>query len=205
MLLPILKRVAARCQFTRVNKIVDSNTVNCYLGFVSREFSLEELAHAVQTWCEEHQVFPANGQAAEEITERTVRYYRTLGLLDAPIGNYTKRFGEKHRLQLLAIRLYQAHGLPLRKIRDELYGQSLDDLVALEKQVVKRGKRALPIAVTFQTPVASESWSVVPLENEFLLLSRQNKQVPRAILEKINQLLRSVGPENENASAANGN
>jgi DNA-binding transcriptional MerR regulator len=160
---------------------------------------LEELAEAVQDWCEEHHVFPANGQAAEQITERNIRYYRTLGLLDSPLGNYTRTFTNKHRLQLIAIRLYQAQGLPLRKIRDELYGKSLEDLVALEKQVSKRGKQAISVPGLLQMPLATESWSVVPLTGEFLLISRQNKPVPRAIIEKISQLLQSIHPENENA------
>jgi DNA-binding transcriptional MerR regulator len=167
---------------------------------VTKEFSLEELAQAVRDWYEEHSVFPANGQAAEELTERSIRYYRTLGLLDPPVGNYIKTFTDKHRLQLIAIRLYQAQGLPLRKIRDELYGKSLDDLEALEKQAGKQGKHSLSISAPLQMPVAGESWSVVPLTDEFLLVSRQNKQVPRGIVEKINQLLRLVDPANENAA-----
>ena len=129
---------------------------------MSSEFTLEELARAVQEWCEEHRIIPANGQAAEEITERNIRYYRTLGLLDPPMGNYTKTFGNKHRLQLIAIRLYQAQGLPLRKIRDELYGKSLEDLMDLEKQVSKQGKQALFLAMPLHQPVANESWAVVP-------------------------------------------
>jgi DNA-binding transcriptional MerR regulator len=172
---------------------------------VSSEFTLEELARAVQDWCEAHHVFPANGQAAEQISERNIRYYRTLGLLDPPIGNYAKTFTDKHRLQLIAIRVYQAHGLPLRKIRDELYGQSLEDLVAFEKQAGKRGKQAGSIAIPLELPVASESWSVVPLADEFLLVSRQNQPLPRSIIEKINQLLRSVRPKNENATESSKN
>jgi len=164
---------------------------------VTKEFTLEELARAVQEWCEEHSVLPANGQAAEEITERNIRYYRTLGLLDAPIGNYAKTFSERHRLQLIAIRLYQAQGLPLRKIRDELYGKSLEDLAALEKQVSKRGRKGLSIAVSFAPVAASESWSVVPLTDEFLLVSRQNRALPRSVIEKINELLRSVARPNQ--------
>lgn len=164
------------------------------------EFTLEELAQAVQDWCEEHHVLPANGQAAEQITERNIRYYRTLGLLDPPLGNYNKTFTNKHRLQLIAIRLYQAQGLPLRKIRDELYGKSLEDLAALEKQVSKRRKQAISVPGLLQMPLATESWSVVPLTGEFLLVSRQNKPVPRAIIEKLSQLLQSVRPESENAT-----
>jgi DNA-binding transcriptional MerR regulator len=172
---------------------------------VSSEFTLEELATAVQDWCEEHQVLPANGQAAEQITERTIRYYRTLGLLDPPLGHYNKTFTDKHRLQLIAIRVYQAQGLPLRKIRDELYGKSLEDLVALEKQISKRGKHAISLAAPLQMPLATESWSVVPLTGDFLLVSRQNKQLPRSIIERISQLLRSVRPENENATETSRN
>jgi DNA-binding transcriptional MerR regulator len=172
---------------------------------VSSEFTLEELARAVQEWCEEHRIIPANGQAAEEITERNIRYYRTLGLLDPPMGNYTKTFGNKHRLQLIAIRLYQAQGLPLRKIRDELYGKSLEDLMDLEKQVSKQGKQALFLAMRLHQPVANESWAVVPLADEFLLVSRQNKQLPRSIIERINQLLRSVRPENKNLTETSKN
>jgi len=162
---------------------------------VTNEFTLEELAEAVQQWCEEHNIYPANGQAAEEITERNIRYYRTLGLLDPPIGNYAKTFSKKHKLQLIAIRLFQAQGLPLRKIRDELYGKSLDDLAALEKQAGKRPKNwALPLSTE---PNVGECWSVTPLADEFLLISRQNRQLPRCVIEKINQLLLSLRRENE--------
>jgi DNA-binding transcriptional MerR regulator len=172
---------------------------------VTRDYSLEELAGAVQDWCQEHRVTPANGQAAEEITERNIRYYRTLGLLDPPIGNYAKTFSEKHRLQLIAIRLFQAQGLPLRKIRDELYGKSVEDLTELAKQAGKRGTKAMSLSVPFLPPAASESWSVVPLTGEFLLVSRQNQQLPRGVIEKINQILRSACPENEAAPESNKN
>ncbi len=170
---------------------------------MSRDFTLDELARAVQDWCEEHHVFPANGQAAEQISERNIRYYRTLGLLDPPLGHYTKSFTDKHRLQLIAIRLYQAQGLPLRKIRDELYGKSLEDLVALEKQVRKGHKPALALPVPLDPPLLKESWSVVPLGGEFLLVSRENKQLPRSIIEQINQLLRSVRPDNKSETRKN--
>ena len=161
------------------------------------EFSLEDLASAVRDWCAEHEIAPANGQAAEEITERNIRYYRTLGLLDPAIGHYAKTFSEKHRLQLIAIRIYQAQGFPLRKIRDELYGKSLEDLVRLEKQVAKQGRKGFSISVPFAPPTATESWSIVPLADEFLLISRKNQQLPRNVVEKINELLRTARPRNE--------
>ncbi len=156
---------------------------------MATEFTLEELARAVRAWCEQHQVYPANGQAAEEVTGRAIRYYRTLGLLDPPVGNYAKTFTEKHKLQLIAIRLYQAQGLPLRKIRDELYGQSLEDLGTMAKEAGQRGKNALSISLPFLPLTASECWLVVPLADEFLLVSRQNRQLPRSVIEKLNQAI----------------
>jgi len=170
---------------------------------VTTEYSLEELARAVRDWCEQHKVYPANGQAAEEITERNIRYYRTLGLLDAPIGGYTKSFTEKHRLQLIAIRLFQAQGLPLRRIRDELYGKSLEDLAALETQAGHLAKGARPLlalATPFQPDAGTESWSVVPLADEFLLVSRRNRQLPRSIIQKINQALSLLHSTNEDTN-----
>ena len=169
------------------------------------EFSLEELAAQVQAWTEKHQVFPANGQAAEEITERTIRYYRTLGLLDAPIGSYAKTFSKKHKLQLIAIRFYQSLGLPLRKIRDELYGKSEEDLAALERQIARHGGKTVSLALPMVPPVASESWSAIPLAGNFLLISRENQQLPRAIVDKINQLLLSVAPQVDDPAASRRN
>lgn len=183
---------------------IDSNTVTCYGLAMNGEFSLEELAARVQEWTEKHQVFPANGQAAEEITERTIRYYRTLGLLDPPIGNYAKTFSQKHKLQLIAIRFYQSLGLPLRKIRDELYGKSHEDLEALERQATGQGK-AGPFTVPMVPPVASEAWSAIPLAGNFLLISRDNQRLPRAVVDKINKLLMSVAPATDDAAASRRN
>ena len=144
-------------------------------------YTLEELAETVQQWCERHHLIPANGQAAELLTERTIRYYRTLGLLDAPLGNYTKTFNDKHRLQLIAIRVYQAQGIPLRKIREELYGKSVDDLAEFEKAASQKGKKALVTNVPFAPVSENENWSVMPLGQGFLLVNRENRHVPEAV------------------------
>jgi hypothetical protein len=96
---------------------VDSNTVVLSIIVMPESLSLEELSQQVNAWCAEHGIEPASGQVGELVSERNVRYYRTLGLVDAPVdGRYT----EKHLLQLSAIRLLQAQGLPLRRIRELL-------------------------------------------------------------------------------------
>jgi DNA-binding transcriptional MerR regulator len=153
---------------------------------VNKTFSLEELADAVRGWCEKHHITPANGQAAEQVTERNIRYYRTLGLLDAPAGSYVKSFTEKHLLQLFAIRIYQAQGLPLRKIRDELYGKSEEELRQFTRAAAKTGVKLAP---AFAPPSAAESWQVVPLSEDFLLVSRQRQHLPASVVQKLRTVL----------------
>jgi DNA-binding transcriptional MerR regulator len=167
---------------------------------VKREFTLEELAAAVRDWCGKHGMFPANGQVADEISERTIRYYRTLGLLDPPVGNYVKTFTEKHRLQIIAIRVYQAQGIPLRKIREALYGQSLEDLAAFEKAAGRNGKQGMADAIPLAPVAAEENWSVVPLDQGFLLVNREKRYLPQAVVQKINQLLSAVYPAKDDHS-----
>src|SRR3954471_1396904 len=63
---------------------------------------------------------------------RTVRYYATLGLLDRPrIEGRQARYGERHLLQLLAIKALQAVELPLAEIQQRLYARSDAELKAL--------------------------------------------------------------------------
>ena len=63
---------------------------------------------------------------------RTVRYYTTLGLLDRPrIEGRQARYGERHVLQLLAIKALQASDLPLGEIQRRLYARSDSELKAL--------------------------------------------------------------------------
>lgn len=63
---------------------------------------------------------------------RTVRYYTTLGLLDRPrLEGRQARYGERHLLQLLAIKALQALDLPLAEIQQRLYGRSDAELKAL--------------------------------------------------------------------------
>src|SRR3954462_14276599 len=82
---------------------------------------------------------------------RTVRYYTTLGLLDRPsIVGRQARYGQRHLLQLLAIKGFQVRGLPLAEIQERLDGRSdaeLQGLIeALEGQPL--GAPAAPPGVT---------------------------------------------------------
>ena len=161
---------------------------------MNKEFNLEELANSVRNWCDEHRISPANGQASDEISERTIRYYRTLGLLDPANGSYIKTFSEKHRLQLIAIRIYQARGIPLRKIREELYGKSQEDLNLFVKRIENEADSTIDLGIPFSPPSVVENWAMVPLNLEFMIISRNGRELPRAIVEKINKLIESAYP-----------
>jgi len=144
--------------------------------------SAEQLAHLVNQWCVDHQVFPANGQAGEQMSVRNIRYYRTLGLLDPPEVGGGQGFGEKHRLQLVALRLLQAQGLPLSRIRQLLFGRSLDEL----KEIEGRGLAELEQSpVSAFRPGGDENWNVMPLNDEFMLVSRRGRAVGADLRQRL--------------------
>ena len=168
----------------------DSNTVVLYYPRMPALFSLEELSRRINAWCEEHDVVPASGQAGEAVSERSIRYYRTLGLIDAPEGG---GYGEKHLLQLTAIRLLQAQGLPLRRIRELLYGRSLAEL----REIRRRGlaeTRQVAASTRMVMPVGDELWRVIPLDEDFLLVSRRGTPLTPDQRDAVRLALRSGSP-----------
>jgi len=136
---------------------------------MSETFSLEVLSGQVNAWCDEHGIAPVSGQAGQSVSERNIRYYRTLGLVDAPEGG---GYGEKHLLQIIALRLLQAQGLPLRRIRELLYGRSLEELREVRRRGLAEASRATA-SVRVMMPVADELWRAIPLDEDFLLVSRR--------------------------------
>ena len=167
-------------------------------------FSVEGLADAVNGWCDDHGITPASGQAGERLSERNVRYYRSLGLVDPPVLGGGQGYGEKHRLQLVAIRLLQAQGLPLNRIGELLFGRTLDELKRIEKEGLAELEAAARPAFR---PVSTESWSVTPLDDEFLLVSRRGRGVSDEMRQQLTELLQgtaSVSQRRRGALAANG-
>lgn len=153
--------------------------------------SLEDLAGRVDEWCAGHGVVPAAGQAAEALSERTVRYYRTLGLMDGPeaAGGY----GEKHFLQLTAVRLLQARGLALRKIRELLHGRSTAELRELQRRALREQAAAAASALPRPLPTAAEEmWRMIPLDPDFTLASRRGEPITEAQRAAILRVLRGA-------------
>ncbi len=157
---------------------------------MAESFSLEELSRQINAWCTEHEIAPASGQTGEVVSERNVRYYRTLGLIDAPDGG---EYGEKHLLQLTAVRLLQAQGLPLRRIRELVYGRSLQELREIRRRGLMEAGRA-SAAVRVVMPVSEELWRAIPLNEDFLLMSRRGTPLTPLQREAVLQALRSVSP-----------
>jgi DNA-binding transcriptional MerR regulator len=132
-------------------------------------FSLEDLSERVASWCAENDIAPASGQAGESVTGRNIRYYRTLGLVDAPSAD---GYGEKHLLQVIAIRLLQAQGMPLRRIRELLYGRSIEDLREIRRRGIEEAG-AVRAAARVTAPATDELWRMIPLNEDFMLVSRR--------------------------------
>ena len=73
-----------------------------------------------------------DGRVAPVPDARTVRYYTTLGLVDRPrIVDREARYGQRHVLQLAAIKRLQVEGSRLADIQRRLYGRSDAELRAL--------------------------------------------------------------------------
>ena len=134
--------------------------------------SIASLADRANAWCQEHRIVPISRQAGEVVSERNIRFYRTTGLVDAPENG---GYGEKHFLQLVAIRILQAQGLPLRRIRELLFGRSPAELREVQKRGVAES-RSLASART-PMPAGDELWRMIPLDDDFLIVSRRGTTI----------------------------
>lgn len=71
-----------------------------------------------------------------DVTERTVRYYISEGLLPPPTGNspFSSRYGYEHWLRLHFIRRLKEKYLPLSEIKNLLAGHSVVELESLARR-----------------------------------------------------------------------
>lgn len=153
----------------------------------------------MEKWCREHQLVPANGQASERVSERSIRYYRTLGLLDAPEAG--GGFSEIHRLQLIALRILQTEGLPLRRIRVLLHGRNREDLLELQSRATASRNSSQKFDVPSPVPQGVgtlsgrvETWKVMPIDSEFSLVSKTGRELDAKTMESVRQLLSRGDP-----------
>jgi DNA-binding transcriptional MerR regulator len=151
--------------------------------------TLEQLAEKISSWCQQHRVLPANGQVATDTQPRTLRYYRTLGLLDAPAGAGV--YLERHFLQACAVRILQAEGLPLTRIHSLLFARSDDEL----REMLQAAESRRPAQIPRAEPAAeadSTSWQTQALGSDFLLVSRRpHHRLTEAQIRDIRDILNS--------------
>ena len=139
-------------------------------------------------WCTEAGLEPANGQVGEALTERNIRFYRTTGLVDAPTAGGGRGYDERHLLQLTAIRILQAQGLPLRRIRELLFGRSLTEL----REIRTRGRaEARNAHATSPAFVPCEAWHLVPLTADLAILHRSGLRLTAEKMRQLRWLLES--------------
>ncbi len=178
-------------------------------------YSIGELSDMVNRWCDENQVAPANGQAGEKITERNIRYYRSRGLIDPPGSDELGRkrgFTERHLLQLKAIRLLQARGLPLDQIQAKIEGRSSEDLRTLERIELRLLRGVGPEHGAMPTGISpaeifgaeGERWGVSSLTPEFLLVSRRGRTLSNVQRRMIAAVLNGAFEEAAAISGENG-
>ena len=130
--------------------------------------SIEQLASKVTAWCDQHGVVPANGQVATETQPRTLRYYRTMGLMDSPAAG--GGFSQRHYLQACAVRVLQADGLPLARIHSLLFGRTDEELLGILQAAEAKQPHKLPSG---QEGAATAPLQTVPLGPDFLIISRR--------------------------------
>jgi DNA-binding transcriptional MerR regulator len=95
-----------------------------------RRYTLSELADACAAALDALGVAARNGQVRDRPDARTIRYYTALGLVDRPaeMTGRTARYGDRHLLQVLAVKAMQARGASLADVQRILVGASTDEL-----------------------------------------------------------------------------
>ena len=149
-------------------------------------WTIQELAGAVNAWCRDRALQPANGQSASELSARTLHYYRSAGLLDAPESGAGRGYGRRHLLQLKAIRVLQAHGLPLSRIQQLLFGRSDKEL----EQIAESAGEIAPSPANVKSPpfASQETWTIYPLNEQLFVAARNGALLSTSQLEAIRKI-----------------
>ena len=149
-------------------------------------WTVQELVGAVNAWYRDRKLQPANGQAASELSVRTLHYYRSSGLLDAPVSGAGPGYGQRHFLQLKAIRILQAHGLPLSRIQQLLFGRPDAEL----EQIAESADEIGPLTQNVRSDplVSQEKWTTYPLNKQLFLVAREGARLSGTQLEAIRKI-----------------
>ena len=114
-----------------------------------------------------------------------------MGLLDAPESGAGRGYGRRHLLQLKAIRILQAQGLPLSRIQQLLFGRSDEEL----EQIVESLGRIDPGITNVQSRTfdSKETWTVYPRNEQLFVVARNGTHLSTSQLEAISKICDAPG------------
>lgn len=118
------------------------------------DLDLPGLSAAAEPWFARLNVSDQRVQAAPDA--RTIRYYQTAGLLDRPsrYDGRTARYGQRHLLQLVAIRALQSNGLSLAQVQAMLSGATLGELQQVIAGAMGEDTPMIAPTVVYEEPAA---------------------------------------------------
>lgn len=110
-----------------------------------KDFSIGSLIRAVRVILPDLVGRQIRYKVTDMPTERTIRYYISMGLVDQPSGRRGTAglYGYRHLLQIVVVKYLQSQYLPLRKIRSVLKNRSNREL----EQLIPYGKSSRAAAV----------------------------------------------------------
>ena len=119
------------------------------LRWEQETFKLGDLAEAVNRIVVDLPLEqPDDGRVSSELNERTLRYYISEGLMDAPDDKGSAAvYSKKHLLQVLVVKALQARYLPIKRIREILWGKREKELEGILRDYVREqsvSQRGLP-------------------------------------------------------------
>lgn len=105
-----------------------------------------------------------DGRATDRPDARAIRYYVSRGLVDRPLGyrGTSALYGERHVLQLLAVKVLQSRGHSLPAIQQQLVGRDDRALAALLPPVRPR-RVPSPVAVSPAVPTGASLLVALPV------------------------------------------
>jgi DNA-binding transcriptional MerR regulator len=113
-------------------------------------WTLDELAERVDAALAVGYAGQSSGRVRAVPDRRAIRWYTTIGLIDRPVAHRgrTALYGQRHLLQLVAVKRLQARGLPLVAIQQELAGATdtqLERVASLPASPATRGGAVSPL------------------------------------------------------------
>lgn len=143
-------------------------------------------------------VMPERSRARRYVDIRTFQYYRSQKLLDPPIEKVgtTGLYGERHALQLVAIKTMQTRWLPISEIRNELADVSDEKL----RRMTRDARKGPSLKSPSQSPARcntnrQRTWIELRVSDEVYamvdgrVLSRATPSTLRALGEKVTAML----------------